>query len=228
MNAVMLGAELAARRVQSPRLLTALVLGLLACVLSAALERGLSPSGAVDRALVRGSFGILLPLVGYAAFARILRGGSMDALLRPLSRHGASGRALWVGVATVLVGTMAVVGTMFATATVLTARTLTDPALLADLPRSASVGALAGAGYGAWLILGSSLGRAGGGRKWLLLLDLAIGTSGSALAPFCLRPHVSTLLGGEPLLEQSPREATLLLVASTLFALVAARGRVAD
>lgn len=228
MNAVVLGAQRALQRVLRPRLLAALGFGLLACVLSAALERKLSPVGAVDRALLRGSFGILLPLVGYVAFSRILRDGGMDALLRPISRHGASGRALWIGVAAVLLAMMTIVGTMFAGATVLCARTLDDPALLADLPRSSSVGALAGIAYGAWLILGSSLGRAGGGRKWLLLLDLALGVSASALAPFCLRPHVASLLGGEPLLEQSPMEATVLLVASTLFALLAARSRVAD
>lgn len=228
MNTVALGALHATQRLRRPRVVAWLGLGLVACVLSAALERSLSPNGAVDRALVRGSFGVLLPLVGYLAFERILRDGGMDALLRPFSRHGASGRELWLGVTAVLVAMMTVLGTMFAAATVLTARTLGDPELLLDLQRSSLVGALAGAAYGAWLILGSCLGRNGGGRKWLLLLDLVLGASGAALAPFCLRPHVASLLGAEPLLEQSPREATLLLVASTLLALLAARARVAD
>jgi hypothetical protein len=128
----------------------------------------------------------------------------------------------------VLLATMTAVGTVFAAATVITARTLTDPELAADLARSGWIGGVAGAGYGAWLLLGSSLGRAGGGRKWLLLLDLALGSSGSSLAALCVRPHVENLLGGEALQGQSQREATFLLMVSTLFALLAARERTPD
>lgn len=228
MNVRELGARSMLARLTERGVAISLGLGFVACGLAAALERTLAPAGAVDRALVRGAFGVLLPLVGYALTSRALRGERVDSLLRPLARHGASSRAAWDGAAGALLAAMAAIGTMFAVTTVLTARTLTDPELVADLARSGWIGACAGAGYGAWLLLGSSFGRNGSGRKWLLLLDLTLGSSGTSLAASCPRPHVENLLGGEALQGQSSREATFLLIASTLFALFVARARTAD
>jgi hypothetical protein len=228
MNVRELGARSMLVRLTQRSVAISLALGCIACVLAAALERTLAPVGAVDRALVRGAFGVLLPLIGYALTSRALRGESIDALLRPIARHGASARAAWDGAAGALLVAMAAVGMMLAVATVLTTRTLTDPELAADLARSGWIGACAGVAYGAWLLLGSSFGRSGSGRKWALLLDLTLGSSGSSLAALCPRPHVENLLGGEALQGQGSREATFLLVASTLLALLVARARTAD
>jgi hypothetical protein len=228
MRAWELGARATATRLLAGRAPLALLLGLALAALAAYLERRTGGSGAVDRALTRDSFGLLLPLVGYGTYERATLGGRLDATARIVSRHGARGREAWLGAALTPTALLTVLGMSFAVVTVLFARGASDPALLRDLWQSAWIGALGGAGYSAWLALGSDLGRAGSGRKWILLGDLLLGSTTGSLALLWPRAHIRNLLGGQPALELAQGTALAALLLSTLFAALVALRRVRD
>lgn len=227
MNAWQLGARTTGTRLRSDG--TALLLGLsvLIAALLAYLERR-AGGAAVDRALTRDTFGILLPIVGYSIFQRATRGGRLDSSARVVARHGVSGRAAWLGAALPPTALLALLGMAFAVAAVCCARGLGDPELARDLWQSTWVGALAGAAYGAWLAFGSDFGRFGAGRKWVLLADLLLGSVSGKVALFWPRAHIRSLLGGEPLLGLSQGTALAVLLASTVTVLLVALRRAPD
>jgi hypothetical protein len=76
------------------------------------------------------------------------------------------------------------------------------------------VAALAGAGYGAWFLLGSTFAR-GNGRSVCFLLDLLLG--GTRMAALLVpRGHLRSLLGGARVADLSPRQSSLVLLVLTL------------
>ncbi|HWA77490.1 MAG TPA: hypothetical protein VG937_34375 [Polyangiaceae bacterium] len=224
MSAWQLGARLTTERLRSER--TPLLL--LACVLLAALlayvERRAGGSGALERALERDCFGILLPLVGYVTFQRATEGGRLDNTVRTVARHGISGRAVWLGAALAPTALLALLGMTFAATTVCCARGVSSAGLASELWQSSGIGAFAGAAYGAWLSASSDLGRFGSGRKWMLLVDLLLGSGSGSLALPWPRAHIQNLLGAEPVsgLGQGTAFAVLLTSAFTVL-LVAVR-----
>jgi hypothetical protein len=228
MKPLKLGAQIAASPLASINGSLPLWLGAFLCVSCAYLERRLVPSGAVDRALLRDCFGVIFPLTAYALFERACRAGRLDGTVRPIARYGASGRRAMLGASLLLLGVTAAAGTMFAGVTVLAARGLSDPALLADVALSCSVGALAGAAYASWLVLASGVGRRGSGRKWLILLDFVLGSSGGSLAVVWPRGHIRNLLGAEPLFGQTQRTAASLLLVTSVVAVLLALRRAPD
>jgi hypothetical protein len=224
-TAFRLGALTTATRLRSER--TPLVLGLsvLLAALFAYLERRAGGVTAVDRALTRDTFGLLLPLMSYLTFQRATRGGRLDGSVRTVARHGADGQSAWLGAALPPIATLMLLGMAFAMATVSAAHGRGDPALFRDLWQSTWIGALAGLAYGAWFALGSDFGRFGAGRKWVLLLDLVLGgTSGTFAVPWP-RAHIQNLLGAEPLLGLGQGTALAMLLASTLSVLLVALRR---
>lgn len=191
--------------------------GLVLAIAVSYLERRFEPAGAVDRALIRDNFGLLLPVVAYALFQRATDRGRLDARMVGILRRGGSGRRALLGATAWLAGALVITGTAFAVGTVMVARG-SDVGLWSDLTASAWIGGLAGAAYAAWFALASSFGRHGSGRKWLLAFDLLLGSSSGALALLWPRAHIANLLGAEPLLGLSQRAATALLLLSTAFA----------
>jgi len=227
MTALRLGALATSARLRSER--TPFVLGLfvaLAALLSYLEQR--AGGAAVDRALTRDSFGLLLPVVSYLTFQRATGGGRLDASARTVARHGASARTAWLGAALPPLLLLTLLGMTFAVVSVLLTRGPGDPALARDLWQSGWVGALAGTSYGAWFALGSDFGRFGAGRKWILLLDFVLGSTSGSLALPWPRAHVRNLLGAEPLLELGQGTALATLLASTLCVLFVALHRASD
>ena len=225
MNALKLGARVAALPLRSVDGALPLWLGALLCCACAYLERSFAPHGAVDRALTRDCFGLILPLTAYALFERASGAGRLDHIVRPIARYGASGRRALLGAILLLLAVNALAGTVFAGVTVVTARGLRDPSLFSDLLISAWVGALAGLAYSSWLALASGIGQRGSGRKWLVLLDLVVGGSGTTAALLWPRPHVQNLLGAEPVLGQTQLSAALLLLLASALTVLVALGR---
>lgn len=228
MNAWQLGARMTASRLRGERAPLLLGCSVLVAALCAYLERSIGGATAVDRALTRDTFGILLPLVGYSIFQRATRGGRLDSSARVVARHGVSGRRAWLGAALPPTALLAALGTAFAVATVCGARGLGDPGLARDLWQSTWVGAIAGTAYGAWLAFGSDFGRHGAGRKWVLLFDLLLGSASGNAALFWPRAHIRSLLGGEPLLGLGQGTALAVLLAGALTVLLVALRRAPD
>lgn len=227
MRALRAGALTTATRLRDER--TPIVLGLFVLLagLLGYLERR-AGGAAVDRALTRDTFGLLLPLAGYLTFQRATGGGRLDSSARIVARHGVSARRAWLGAALPPILLLMLLGMTFAVAAVLFARGLGDPGLARDLWQSSWIGALAGAAYGAWFALGSDFGRFGAGRKWVLLLDWLLGSTSGRLALPWPRAHVRNLLGAEPLLDFGQGMALAVLLTSTLSVLLVALRRTPD
>ena len=80
------------------------------------------------------------------------------------------------------------------------------------------IGALAGACYAAVLGTASLIGKQGGARSWVIVLDWLFGSTGGTLALLWPRAHVSNLLGGVAPLDMEQSSAAFALVALVLLA----------
>ena len=85
-----------------------------------------------------------------------------------------------------------------------------------DALTSAYAGALGGAAYAAWLALGTALGRRGGGRAALLVVDWVLGAGTGATATITPRAHLRNLLGGTPPMNLSESSRACALVILTI------------
>lgn len=157
------------------------------------------------------AFGTCLPLVAYALVACSCRRGRLDDAVRSLARHGVNRRSAVLGVVVRTSLHVAIVGAVLGLFGVAAARGQLNSAALTDALIAAWVGAIGGLAYTAWLSLGSLLGRRGGGRLLLLLVDFSVGAGSSAAAAPWPRSHVRSLIGGDLVLGMPAWESSLLL-----------------
>lgn len=210
------GAGAALSRLREPGTLVALALSMAFTTGVALLERIHGHSGAADRALAGGAFGIALPLFCYFVVARICANSSVQAAAFPLARHGLSRSGVMLG----LLVPSAALTMVFAAASgawvVALTRGASDPALFRDSIASVWIGAVAALGYTAALLGASAFGRRGRGRGWLLAADFLLGAGSSLFAAPWPKGHVRNLLGGVPVLELSQPTALGMLVGTSL------------
>ena len=105
----------------------------------------------------------------------------------------------------------AVLGGLLAVAVSALAHGAADPPLARDLVVSAEVGALGGAAYAAYFVLGASFGARGLGRSVLLVVDWLFGVGRGASAVLTPRAHVRSLLGGMAPLDMTARGSFVAL-----------------
>ena len=228
MSTWQLGALLSGRRLRTERTPLLLLAFLVLAALFAYLERRAGGGGALDRALTRDCFGVLLPLVGYVTFQRATAKGRLDTTARIVSRHGVSGRTAWLGAALPPTAVLAVLGMSLALVTVGFAGDPRSGSFASDLWQSGGVGLVSGAAYGAWLAASSDVGRSGAGRKWMLLLDLVLGSTSGTLALPWPRAHIQNLLGAEPALELRQGTALAILLTGALTVVLVGLRRAPD
>lgn len=191
---------------------------------AALLTRREGASHGADRVLLGAYAGLALPLLTYSVVGTVVGGRSLPASIAPLVGFGASPtRATLVSIG-VCAATCVLLGAALAATVALIAHGVADPPRGHDAATSAYAGALGGGAYAAWFSLGAVLGRRGGGRATLLVLDWVIGTGQGATALLSPRSHVRNLLGGSPPMDLAGRlSATILVVLAIACALVAAR-----
>ncbi len=183
----------------------------------ALLERAQGASGAADRALTGGAFGIALPLFCYFLVGRACGGASLREALLPLARHGMDRRALTLGLSLPAALMAAAFAALSGLAVVLLTRGLGDPSATAgDALTSIWIGIVSGPAYVAAFVGASALGRRGQGRGWLLAADFLLGAGDSFLAFPWPKGHVRNLLGGAAVLELSQSAALLALLGTSL------------
>jgi hypothetical protein len=215
--------RLAAARFWAPVGGLVLALSLVFVALAGAIERNASRAAAADHTLTGAVFGIVLPLIAFAALERATLRERLDTATDVLARHGISRRALALGLLATSALCLAVAGCLLAVIGVLAARA-GEPGWARDLLTSAWIGAVAGAVYAAWFLLASTFGRRGGGRPAALALDWVLGAASSVVAAPWPRGHVRNLLGAAPVLEMSQPAALLaLVVLGTIYAVLAVR-----
>lgn len=178
-----------------------------------------------DHVLV-GAYGELaLPLLAYTLLGGVVGNRSLSSSTAAVVAFGASPvRAAAVTVGVGVVG-CALVGAVLAATLALTAHGAGDPAAAGDALASAYAGGLGGAAYGGWFALGTSLGRRGGGRTVLLVVDWILGAGTSAAALVVPRGYVRGLLGGAAPLGLSGRACSAALVAVSAVCALVALGR---
>lgn len=165
--------------------------------LAAVLERKLVPEEAVDQTLTGAVFGWTIPLLAYAAVARVAQYGRLDTGATDLARHGGDRRAIVASFVMMTAARVGVVGALLSALGVMISSVGEAPAIRADALTSAWIGAVGGAAYVAWFSLGSLWGRSGRGRLLALALDWILGATSSAVAVPLPRAHLRCLLGGE-------------------------------
>jgi hypothetical protein len=213
-----------ARVFRTPRALLALgAWGVLALGFALAAQSRGSANGA-DHVLVGAYGALILPLLAYTLVGAVLGARSLAAATAPLVRFGAAptrAAAVTVGVA-VAAGVAA--GAVLAAVVALVAHGSSDPPVAGDALASAYAGALGGAAYTAWFVLGASFGKRGGGRTVLLVADWVLGLGRGVLAVVTPRAHLRNLLGGTAPMEWSGRaSAAALGVLAVVCVVVAVR-----
>jgi hypothetical protein len=179
-------------------------------------------SHAADHVLLEAYGPLVLPLLSYALVGAVLGSRSLSSSTAPLVAFGA---APWRAVALALVvaaAACAVAGALLAAGVDVLAHGPADSPLARDGVASAYAGGLGGAAYAAWLGLGASFGKRGGGRLVFLVVDWVLGASDGAAALATPRGHVRNLLGGMPPMDLSERASGVALVAlAMVWALIA-------
>lgn len=206
------GIELGAERLRAPGTMGACLLALAFELGVALLERAQGSSGASDRALSGGAFGLALPLLCYFLVTRVCDARSLHEAVLPLARHGLDRRPLVVGLAVPAALVAAVFAAFSGVAVVLLTRGLHDASWLRDAATSLWIGAVAAAAYVAMFVGASAFGQRGRGRIWLLAADFLLGAGSSFLALPWPKGHVRNLLGGAPVLEMSQFAALIVML----------------
>lgn len=179
--------------------------------IAALLEKRLAVEDAVDSTLSGAVFGWAIPLLAYAAVARVSRYGRLDDGATDLVRHGADRRAVVASFVLMTAARLSVVGALLSALGVLVSSVGEASAIRADALTSAWIGALGGAAYVAWFSFGSLWGKAGRGRLLSLVLDWVLGATASAVAVPWPRAHLRSLLGGELVVGLPAWQSSVLL-----------------
>jgi len=189
------------------------VLGWSAFAIAGALlaRRGGAVRGA-DHALLGAYGAVALPLLAYGLVAAVLGGESLARSGTSLVSLGASPYRVARSTLLVALGACAVAGGLLAVGVTAVAHGTADPPLARDLVTCAEIGALGGAAYAAYFLLGASFGARGLGRSVLLVVDWFLGVGRGSSAMLTPRAHVRSLLGGIAPLGASGRASFVALV----------------
>ncbi|MBL9021480.1 MAG: hypothetical protein JNL21_04740 [Myxococcales bacterium] len=217
--AVLAGLRIGAARLTRGRALAAALTSIAVTIVIAVIERGSTPVGAADRALAT-VFRLVVPLCAVALSGQSTGLVSLRDAAWPASRFGhprasvGLGLALAATIATALLSLLTAILALLATRIGAEAGRAALP-LARDLMTTSWIAVLAGAAYAAWVGLGATWGRRGGGRLVVLAVDLVAGglSGAGAVLPRGLTRH---LLGGEAPLELPQAASSAILLGTTL------------
>jgi hypothetical protein len=180
-----------------------------------------------DHVLVDALGALVLPLVTYTLVGAVVGPRSLASSSAALVAFGAAPVRVAAVTAAVALAWCVLASAVLAAVVSIVAHGSSDPPLAADAIASAYAGALGGAAYGGWFALGASLGKRGGGRTVLLVVDWVFGLGQGVLAVTTPRAHLRNLLGGAPPMGWPERASAAMLVAFALacVALAVSRSR---
>jgi hypothetical protein len=189
------------------------------------LERDVTSAGAVDRTLVA-VFSLLIPLSSFAWVGLLTGSRRLTDRALALSRFGASGRAVMLGLSLAAAAAAASSSVAAVAVAVLVTHGHGPTSLWAELFTTSWIAALTAAAYAGWFCLGSTFLWRGRGRWIPLASDFALGTLGFAGLVFP-RAHAQNLIGGEaPLaLPQAASSGILAALVVVMLGLSSIRAR---
>ncbi len=160
--------------------------------------------------LLRGPFaGLVLPLVSFTIVGACVGAIGLRKSLRPVVGLGASPAEAARAIAAVTVVAGALLGGALAMFVCRMGHRAGDSALVRDMVTSFGVGALAGAAYASYFLLGSALGASL--RAPFLFVDWMLGAVPGAGCLLTPRAHVVSLFGGPLADELSSRVSSWAL-----------------
>lgn len=167
---------------------------------------------------------IAVPLLVYALVAAALGHDGLARSGRSLVRLGARpARAAWTTVLVAMLASGLVCGVLGA-ATAACAHGSGDPPVVRDALETLAFGALAGAAYASYFLVGAALVASFWGRALLLLVDWMLGSTDGIGALLTPRAHLRNLLGGDAPLDTTPWQSLVMLaLLAVIFATWSAR-----
>jgi hypothetical protein len=189
------------------------------CALLAAVAMVTRTGGWVhgaDHVLIETYGALVLPVLAYVIVGAVFGARSVSESTRALVALGANSVMAAMAAVAVAVSACALGGAALAAAVALIAHGTADPPMALDALTSAYAGALGGAAYAAWLTLGTALGRRGGGRVALLVVDWVLGAGSGATAAITPRAHLRNMLGGTPPMNLPESSSACALVILTI------------
>lgn len=214
-------------RLRRPRPIVVLAAWSALAVGFALIARESGAAHGADHALVDAFGSLVLPLIAYSLVGTAVGARSLPAAAAPLVTFGARPALVAEVVVAIAVAGCAVVAAVLAAVVAAVAHGVADPPVVGDVATSAYAGALGGAAYAAWFAFGATLGRRGGGRTALLVLDWLLGAGTGAQALVTPRAHLRAMLGGAaPLgLPERASAAALVAIAAAFAVLAVTRSR---
>ncbi len=213
-----------ARLVRTPRAWPPLALWIAVAVGAAFVERARAGPHGADHALLETFGAVALPLLAYAFVGAVVGSDGLGQASRALVAFGALPRDVALGGIAVATVSTALTSAALGAVVTLVAHGAGDPPLAHDVITSAWIAAVGGVAYAALFALGSTLGRRGGGRSVVLVLDWLLGSGSGVAALLTPRAHVRSLLGGDAPIALSAAASALTLVAlAALFTALAVR-----
>ncbi len=163
-----------------------------------------------DRALDLYATGAV-PLLVYMVVAAALGHDGLARLGRSLVRLGApSARMAWMTVLVIMLASGLICGVLGAS-TVAWAHGSGDPPIARDALETLAFGALAGAAYAAYFLVGAAWVASFWGRALLLVVDWMLGSTDGVGALLTPRAHLRNLLGGEAPFDVPPWQSLVML-----------------
>jgi hypothetical protein len=170
-------------------------------------------SHAADHVLLEAYGPFVLPLLAYTLVGAAVGSRSLSGSAAPLVAFGAVPWRAGAVALMVAAAACAAAGALLAIAVDVLAHGAADSPVARDAIASAYAGGLGGAAYAAWLGLGASFGKRGGGRLVFLVIDWALGVNTGATSLVTPRGHLRNLLGGMPPMDLSQRASSVALAA---------------
>ena len=221
---VVAGWRIGIGRAHEARVLAAGCVALGLSISLAVVERRAGLLGAASRVLEGSIFAYLIPIVVLLGSAHVLGQSRLDVAATTVARFGASRRAVALGFTLATMLLTAVVSAVVAATAACIAHDPTAPPLARDVLTTAWIGGLTACAYAGLYTFGATFGRRGGGRLGCFVIDLVVGSSGTAAAFVLPRGHAENLLGSTASLSvaQAVSAPSLALIA-ILFVLLAIR-----
>jgi hypothetical protein len=188
------------------------------CVLALGFALAARWRGAVhgaDHVLVDAYAPLILPLLVYTLVGAVLGTRSLAASAAPLVAFGASPARTALAIVGVALAASVIAGGLLGALLAFVAHGAGDPPAARDALASAYACALGSAAYAGWFALGATLGKRGGGRPLLLVVDWVLGLGRGVMALATPRAHLRNLLGGPSPMDWSGRSSAAALVVLT-------------
>ncbi len=195
MSSFTCGMALASRRLMTPQVAVPWLAAIASVAAIAFAERYRDAATAATNSLAGVALGLCVPLMCYWLTRAAMAGTHPTEAVAAMARVGMHRRGLVSGVLLMTTVAGMVTSAVLAVTAVLSAGGTPGISLFKELGIVIGMAGLVGWSYACVFAAASTVGKNGGGRRWVLLLDWLLGTGATAIALPWPRAHARNLLG---------------------------------